>query len=429
MRIEPKSELTRMGRSELAWACLEAALDPVRSLVIGVVFSSYLVNHIFADANEGQQAWGIGLAVSAAVSSLIALLIGRIADQSANLRPMIAGVSFVLAMLCASLWFALPQQGAWGWLMAVLAIVVVSDLFQVLINSQLARVVRKQSLRLSAFGYTVSQAGTLLAFGAITVVAWPIISNAFHWGTAFESDRMSGPIAAFFCLVFTLPFVFARSLKEAGRIQNAASVKLKFTGPVAWVMASRLLTSTGMFIILGFFGVLPGALFGWTGAQMANYGLAATVVSGLGGLATFALNQFSEKRAVFLGLLLFSIGATLMLSVSATQVAFGFITPSNPTAPQGLFLLGAMLVAFSIAPIEAGQRAMVLKVVPVEQAGTAFGYYGFVTRLVTAIGPLLVGLSLASTNNLSYSLLISLVLIVAAMLSVLKVDWFFRSDS
>jgi MFS transporter, UMF1 family len=419
---EPKSDLTRMGGSELTWACLEAALDPVRSLVIGVVFSSYLVNHIFADPNEGQQVWGIGLAIAAAVSAIAALFVGRVADRSINLRPIIAATSLVLALLCASLWFALPQQTPWGWLVSVLAVVVISDLFQVLINSQLARVVRKQSLRLSAFGYTVSQAGTLLAFGAITLVSWPLVSNAFQWGTAFESDRISGPIAAFFCLVFTVPFLFARETHRTGRNHNAPAAKLNFTGPVAWVMASRLLTSTGMFVILGFFGVLPGALFGWTGSQMANYGLAATVISGLGGLATFVLNQFSEKRAVFLGLVLFGIGATLMLSVSATQIAFGFITPSNPAAPQSLFVVGAMLVAFSIAPIEAGQRAMVLKVVPVEQAGTAFGYYGFVTKLVTAIGPLLVGLSLASTNNLSESLLISLVLITLALVSIFKVQ-------
>jgi AcrR family transcriptional regulator len=49
------------------------------------------------------------------------------------------------------------------------------------------------------------------------------------------------------------------------------------------------------------------------------------------------------------------------------------------------------------------------------------------TKLVSAVGLLLEGLSLESTKNLSASLLISLVLIIAAMLSMLKIGSFFRN--
>jgi UMF1 family MFS transporter len=115
-------------RHAASWLLLEAAHDPLRSLLLGVVFPGYLTARIFADPTEGQAAWGIAVAVAAGLAAITAPLIGRLADARHLAGLLLAGSAGLAGLLSASLWFAVPGVAPFAVLAVVALIAVVIEL-------------------------------------------------------------------------------------------------------------------------------------------------------------------------------------------------------------------------------------------------------------------------------------------------------------
>lgn len=173
-----------------------------------------------------------------------------------------------------------------------------------------------------------------------------------------------------------------------------------------------------MFIVLAYFGLLPSSLFGWSAGELALYGLAATAVSGLGALAMAQAPGLPTRTVVSWALLVFGIGASLMLSIAPGSIAFGLVDTDDRWLQQAIFVAGALLVAASIGPLEAGQRALMIDAAPGGLHGERFGLYTTATKLTTAFGPLTVGIVVIATGNLRQSMLLAVVLLAAAWIAM-----------
>lgn len=186
---EGESDATA-GRNARAWIALDASHDPLRSLILGVVFPGYLVGKLFLDPAAGQAAWGIALAVAAAVSAVLAPLAGRALDRTGATHLMLRFAAIALVLFSASLWFAVPGVNPWVFLTLAMLIAVVVDLYMTLINSTLAAAAAGQAARLSSLGYVGGQIGSLIAFSTVFLV------TEAAWVPSSEDGRIAGPVGA-----------------------------------------------------------------------------------------------------------------------------------------------------------------------------------------------------------------------------------------
>jgi UMF1 family MFS transporter len=288
-------------------------------------------------------------------------------------------------------------------------------------NARLARFAPGDLNRVSHLGYAGGQIASLVAYALVYAAAMPAVAAVFGWGGAFAGERIAGPVAAL--LIVALPLaallVLPRDAMARARPAPAARRPLVLPPPLLWLLGARLFTAAGMFVTLSYFGVLPVELFGWRAAEMSMYGFAATVVSGAGAVWIAVAHPRAGPSLVLGAILLFALGATLMLSVSADAVLYGLVAAAGSPLREATFLTGAMLVALAIGPLEAGQRALVARVAPDDRLAEQFGYYVSATKAVAALRPLLAGLSIATTGNLRLSLAIALVLLALALAATL----------
>jgi len=411
------------GLGQWSWALFEWARNPYVILVTIYLFAPYFTSHVVGDPVRGQVVWGRINGWSGIATALFAPILGAIADSGGRRKPWIAFFVGVMAPTSWLLWYALPhEQGlsiAWIGFMLI-ANSAAFEYSAVFHNAMLPSIAPRERIGfLSGLGLAAGNASSLLiltfmlcAFSLPGHVDWSFVPERALFGldtAAHQQDRITGPIAAAWLLVFGIPLFLFTPDRAPGALGAVAAVRAGFQQlwhtilelrryrNVATYLVARMIFNDGMTAVLVFGGVYAAGVFGWDSLTMTVFGIVLSVFAVFGGLVGGWLDDtFGSKRA-----LLVSIGGTslgLVLAVSMTPDELLFMIPWDRAAPKvwslpffntvpELAYIGVVtLIAVFITAAYANSRTMLARIAPPEMMTEFFGIYSLSGTSVAWIG-------------------------------------------
>ncbi|MBS0275314.1 MAG: MFS transporter [Proteobacteria bacterium] len=443
---------------QISWAVFEGARDPYVLLVTIYLFAPYFARFVVGDPVEGQALWGAIASYGGLTIALLAPFLGAIADAGGRRKPWLATYTVILFAASLLMWFSKPHSTGWDLVFAggLVGIANISFEFTAVFHNALLPAIAPPNrvAGLSGLALALGNASgillllfMLIAFALPGVVHWPFVPAHPLFGidqAAHEPERLAGPVAALWLLIFSIPiFVFtpdrASSNVPLGRAAIAgvksvvATVRsLKHYRNVGAYLLARLFFNDGMTAVLTFGGIYAATTFHWGPIQMILYGLELSVFAVIGGFFGGWLDdKLGSKRAIFI-----SIGGTALAGLAVLTMAPDRILwlipydvhaphiwslPFFNTWPEVIFLMLTNFIAVLITAGYANSRTMLARIAPPEKMTEFFGLYSLSGTSTTFLATGAVSLLTAFSHSQRIGLLAEtffLVLGLALMLFV-----------
>ncbi|MGD1933158.1 MAG: MFS transporter [Candidatus Phaeomarinobacter sp.] len=432
---------------QVGWLMYEWANQPYFSLITIFLFANYFANVFYqGDAADGQAYWGYTQAIAGIAIALISPILGAMADASGPRKPFIGFFLIGVTAACAGLWIAEPG----GALVPVMAMVILASISAEFVitfsNAMLPNIATERRMALlSGVGFGIAQVAGIFAL-VLVLFAFQLpgnleasfIPDAPLLGldrAAFEDERIVGPLAGLWFLVFMLPlFLLTPDQPKSGlRRAEAARQGLKQLGEtfrrlkhfrnIGIYLIARMLYYDGCAAVFMFGGIVAGALFGWGALELAVFGIIVTLFSGIGGFLGGVLDaRFGSKRTIVSALFLVILTSIALVSVDRDTMFFVIdIEPraegAAPFSSLGeiMFLAIACLFGVGVGPALASSRTMLARLAPREMMAEFFGLYALAGKATTFLAPLTIGIVTQATGNQQLGLSIVLVFLVAGL--------------
>jgi UMF1 family MFS transporter len=413
------------------WVLFDWAAQPYYTLILTFLFAPYFANAVIGDATRGQAIWGYAAAVSGILIAIGSPLLGALADGRGRRKPWIALFSLVLAGGMATLWLAAPgTTGPTLWLI-ILAFVVATmaaEFTTVFTNSIMPTLVPPSRIgRLSGIGWGVGYAGGLLS---LIIMAGLIVTNPGTGKTllgldpvlkldtvAREGDRLVGPFAAAWYLLFMIPFflfVPDKRVAPAAHHQQSAFAELWSTlrelpshRDMLIFLIARAIYVDGLSAIFVFGGIYGASVFGWEAFELGLFGIILTLTGAIGAvIGGFLDDRWGAKRVIILSLAILLIAALGVLSVTKSQVLFTIDVPeklqgSRPFSSTGelVYLAFAVLIGVVAAPVQAASRSLLARLAPPDKMTQFFGLFAFSGKVTAFAAPFLIATVTTATGS------------------------------
>lgn len=437
----------------------EFARSPYISLVYVFVFPPYFANVVIGDPVRGQEAWSFANTIVGICVALFAPLIGAISDRTGPRKPWLAGVALIMSASCLALWFAMP--GARGGLSInaiLLLVIILATCFQfteVFHNAMLASIARADRVGgLSGLGIAIGNLGTLTAMVVMLFgVALPasgmtiggLLPDAPLFGldpTTHEHNRIAGPVAGIWFLIFIVPLLLwtpdrsatGTSLRRAvreGLEQLWHTVRrARRVSNVALYLLARMLYTDAKVAILAYAGIYAAGVFGWDLAALLVFALLLAPFSVSGGfIGGWLDNKLGSKRAIQISVGLTCLGMGGAVSTTPEQILFFFpydaaateplwSFPYFRTLPELVYLMTFMLLAITITAAFCTSRTMMTRIAPVSMMNQFFGLYALSGTATSFLGHALVA-SFTRAFDSQRAGFASLIILLAAGLAVM----------
>lgn len=412
-------------RGQISWAFFEWSRAPYVTLVAMYVFAPYFTNTIIGDPVLGQGYWSLTNTIAGFIVAFLAPITGAMADRMGRRKPWLVAIAAFMVPSCIALWWAMP--GAEGGLpvTVILALIVALaagfSMGEVFHNSMLPSIVGPKRIgSLSGLGLAINNAGALIALSVVLAVIALPASDFVNWSflpdkpwfgldpALHEHERIAGPIAGVWLLIFHLPLLlFTPDVKSTGvsmrRAVGQGLQQLLYTLRCARQMANvglflvaRMLYTDGLVAIIVYAGIYASGVFKWDVAAMLIFGVCLTPAGVAGGLlGGWIDDRIGSKRAIQI-----SISGTLvtMLGVISTTPDQLFFLPYDAasatplwsfayfrTLPELLYLLMFVLMVVFIGAAFSNSRAMMARISPLSMLSQFFGLYavsGWATAFV-----------------------------------------------
>jgi MFS transporter, UMF1 family len=430
------------------WVLFDWATQPFYTLVVTFLFAPYFVNGFVADPAYGSALWAYATGIAELVAALLAPVVGAIADAGYRRKPWIAAFSLLLVIGLCGLWFAAPGQLQFlpVVLLCFAMATIGAELATVFNNAMMPDLVSSRRLgSLSGLGWAAGYAGGLLSLVLFSgfLVADPqsghtllSLDPIFPLDAATrEGDRLVGPFAALWYLIFVLPlFLFTPDRPaivpvaipvRAGLFRLAEGIKdlVAHHRQIAHFLLARMLYADGLGAVFAFGGIYAASVFGWGATELGLFGIVLTIAGAIGAAFGGVLDdRFGSKRVIECGLVLFVLGAIGVLSVAKTEVLF--VLPVDAKVPgSGAFsssgeqvILGfAILIGLASGPVQAASRTLLARLSPPEKITEFFGFFSFSGKITAFAAPVLIGVVTAASGNQRLGIAMSLVFLVAGL--------------
>lgn len=440
-------------RALAGWVLVDWALQPFHTLVVTFLFSPYFATTVVGDPVRGQELWGYAAALAGIAIALGGPLLGALADRSGRRKPWVALTGAIMATACAALSLARPGADQATIILVLAAFMVAlaaSEFTTVFTNALMPSLVPKHELgRLSGASWAAAFTGGLIAlvFMAGFLVANPDTGKTLMGfspllsldAAAREGDRLVGPFAAIWLLVFLVPFflfvpdTLPRSA-PAGEGSTFSQLRqtlreLPSTPGVLLFLIARALYTDGLSAIFVFGGIYGTAVFGWGLTERGTFGI-LLIVAGIFGAAIGGVldDRLGSKRVIVGALLLLVVGALGIVSVTPTHV--GFVIPiaarTAATAPltstgEIVFLAFSCLVSFAAAPSQSASRTLLARLAPPDRLAQYFGLFVFSGKATAFLAPLAIALVTSLSGSQRLGIAVIVVFLVAGLVCLLPV--------
>lgn len=442
-------------RAVASWVLFDWAAQPFYTLILTFLFAPYFATTVIGDEARGQQLWGYAAAAAGVIIAIGSPLLGAMADGRGRRKPWIALFSLMLAASVATLWLATPGAAGGTIALVLFAFVmatVAAEFTQVFTNSIMPSLVPPSQLgRLSGTGWAVGYTGGLVSLLIVAglVVALPDTGKTLLGldpvlkldAASRETDRLVGPFAAVWYLVFMIPFFLfvpdVRSVPPPGhepRRSPFAEIgdtlrSLPAHRDMLYFLLARMLYTDGLSAIFAFGGIYGAATFGWGPLELGLFGILLTLTGAFGAVIGGVLDdRVGSKTVIIVALALLIVGALGILSIDKTHVLFGIdvaakVPGSRPFSSAGelAFLAFAVVVGVVSAPVQAASRALLARLAPPEKITQYFGLFAFSGKVTAFLAPFMVATVTAATGSQRWGMAAILIFLVAGILLMLPV--------
>ena len=428
-------------RRILGWWCFDIASQPQSTLVITFIFGPYFAT-VVGDPVRAQTLWAAALTASGLFIACMAPVMGAMADRSGNLRAGIWGLSVLLVLSMAALWFATPDMRHFAPILLAVALSVVAvEMATIVTNAMLPGLAPRREIgQLSGTGFALGYAGGLISlilmllFFAENADGVTLLGIAPVFGLDPESregTRFVGPFSALWYVLFMVPFFIW--VRPAYLVRNGRSVsqalgdlgrtlrRLPARRSLFAYLGSSMLYRDALNGLYSFGGLYAIGVLGWSITQLGVFGIAgvlsAALASWIGGRADHAYGPKPVIGAciAILALVSITVVATTREAVFGIPVAPGSIAPD-----VAMYICGA-LIGGAGGALQAASRTMMVRHADPAKPTEAFGLYALSGKATAFLAPLLIGLATAASGDQRIGIAPLIVLFLAGLLLLIWV--------
>jgi UMF1 family MFS transporter len=440
-------------RGLVGWILFDWATQPFYTLVVTFLFAPYFVNGFMDDPARGSALWAYATGIGELIAAATAPVFGAIADAGLPRKPWIAAFSVLLIVGCAGLYIAAPGRIDLAplVLLSFAVATIGAELATVFTNAMMPSLVGDRRLgTLSGLGWATGYVGGLVSI----VVMLGVVAGDQHTGKtmlglqplvpvdgAHEGDRLVGPFAALWYLIFALPLFLStpdrpsRPLEAravtAGLGQLASSFRnlVSRHKQVALFLLARMLYADGLGAVFAFGGIYAGTVFGWGPQQLGMFGIILIIAGTFGCVLGGLLDDHRGSKWVIAATLLLFIAASIgVLSVDQNHVLF--VVPVEPKAEgsaafsslgEKVYLAFAVLIGLTAGPIQSSSRTLLARMCPPDKVTEFFGFFSFSGKITAFAAPLAIGVVTHATDSQRIGIASALFFLIVGLLLLLCV--------
>ena len=449
-------------RGQISWALFEFARSPYISLVYVFVFPPYFASVVIGDAVRGQEAWSLANTIVGICVAVLAPLLGAISDRTGPRKPWLAGVALIMSVSCMLLWFAMPgAQGGLPVKVILLLIIILATCFQfteVFHNAMLASIATPARVGgLSGLGIATGNLGTLTAmivmlFGVALPASGLTMGGLLPDKPLFgldpathEHNRIAGPVAGVWFLVFIVPLLLWTPDRPATGVSASGAVRegleqlwltvkrARRVSNVVLFLLARMLYTDAKVAILAYSGIYAAGVFGWELADLLLFALLLAPFSISGGfIGGWLDNRLGSKRAIQISVGLTCVGMVGAVSTTPERILFVFpydAAVSGPlwsfryfqTLPEIVYLLTFALLAITITAAFCTSRSMMARIAPVSMMNQFFGLYALSGTATAFLGHALVAVFTRAFDSQRAGFASLIILLLAGLVVMFRV--------
>lgn len=406
-------------RKVLSWALYDWANSAYATTIMAGFFPVFFKKYWATGLSATDSSFQLGLANSLAslVIVVLAPILGAIADRGGAKKRFLFMFTFLGVVMSG----ALAWAGAGEWQLAILLYVLASIGFSggmVFYDALIIEVADEPRMdKVSALGYALGYLGGGLLFA---VNVWMTLQPAF-FGLADSSEavRVAFISVAIWWAIFTIPIMLYVPETRVNPVVGNGSIILQgLRQLISTFHEVRKLKYVSLFLV-GYWLYIDGVD---TIIRMAvDYGLALGFKDSSLIIALLITQFIGFPAAVIFGVLGEKIGAKpaiyIGLLVYIAVCVFGYFMDSESD-----FYVLAVVVGLVQGGVQAMSRSLYTRLIPVNKSAEFFGFYNMLGKFAVVLGPLLMGWTALLTGSSRASILSIIVLFVAGMWVLSRVD-------
>ena len=429
---------------QLGWALYQLAASPYFVIVNIFVFNAYFQKHVVGDNVEGQVVWGYTQALAGVMIPILAPILGALADAYGPRKPGLIWFSVAAIPAMIALWFVTPGAVALGFAAIVIAAITMecASLYH---NAMLTSVASERNVGfVSGLAYSFDYIGSVSVF--LLWLTLPALGILTLFDGPFAHERLAGPLAVLWLLVFSIPLVLftpdvpRTGLSIAGAIRKGLS-QLWYTisrvthyKNLASYLVIRAIYADGMSAVFSFLAGYLSGIFGWETMKIGLYALIVlTVPIFTSFLAGWIDDKIGSKRAIQISLTIFTLAVLGSISTTPNEYLF-FFPVTDELRNQQLPLVGPFFslfgftqlpeqisLAFSVVggafvgPVLASSRTMVARLSPPSMISEVYGLYTLTGKATAFLAPFLIAVVTSATQNQRVGFAVILVFLVVGL--------------
>lgn len=407
-----------LTKQELSWALYDWANSAysmtITSSVLPMYFKSVAESGGMSSSNS-TALWGYTISLSTLVVSMLAPILGTIADYKGNKKKFFK-TFFSVGVLATTLLAFVPSNNPILLLICYGFALVGFSGTNIFYDAFLVDVTTKERMdKVSSAGFALGYIGSTIPF---------IISIAVVLLSQMEIIPISLPLAckitflitAVWWLVFTIPIL--KNVNQVYYIEpEKEPIKKSFERLFKTLKAIKSHKNIFIFLIAYFF-YIDGVdtIIGMASSYGTDLGISMVSL-----LIILLLTQFvAFPFTILYGRLAEKVGAKKLLYVGIITYIIICIYGYFITTALGFWIL-AMAVGSAQGGIQAISRSFFGKMVPKENANEFFGFYNIFGKFAAIIGPFLVAVITQATGQTRNGILSLIVLFVIGFFALGKV--------
>jgi UMF1 family MFS transporter len=367
-------------RTIVAWTLYDFANSAFSAVVVATIFPVYYAEAVVGNATgRGDFWWGLATSTAMVLVALGSPVLGGIADHAGIRKPVLVGFTLVSVAATALMATVGPGTVLWGFALAVAGIVTFEAAF-VAYNSYLPRIAPSDALgRVSAWGFAVGYAGSLVAF----LLAYPFAAARAYGGCFLAAATQFGlcAIPAFVILPADErhPLPLGRAIARGVRA-TLATLREILGRPerreMRRFLAAYLVYEDGVNTVIAFAGVFAAKTLGFAFTEIIVLFMLVQITALLGSAGWARLTDLRGPKRV--------VTVTLVQWAAVTVVAY-------LVQAKWHFWVVAVLAGTALGAVQAASRTFMATLIPAGREAEFFGFYALVGKTGAIAGPLVFG--------------------------------------
>ena len=440
-----------------SWTFGQAARDPYYILVIIYIFYPYFSNTVVGDPIRGQALIGYITATAGFVLAFTAPFLGAIADKDGRRKPWLIAMVATMTLGAFCLWFIEPEERGLSIGLSLLVLFGIKICFtvsEVFHNAMLPSIAPVNRLGLiSGMAFALGNVGGLLlmlfvlfAFAMPGTQPWAFLPDAPLFGidqSAHEHNRIVGPIAGVWMMIFTLPVLLFTpdgkasplpmwQLAKQGVQDVVQTLKhVRHYANIARYLLARMFFIDGMVGVLTFGGIYASGTFGWGTTTLLIFGLCTSGSAMIGAYIGGRLDdRLGSMRTLQIAIGTASVVLLTLVSVQPDTILYVVEVGSEPvwdspyfaSLPEIFYFCTNQVFAMFFVTGLSASRTLMAKISPPEMATQFFGLFALSSTVTAFLAPLMVALAtdFFDSQRIGFASLALLMIIGAVMLAKVK---------